>query len=126
MRTRAKVATSIAAGLLAAAGMFAPAASAATPTDRGVPSPKADQAIANTWVYTWTEANVRSCPYLSCGINYTVGANYRFSAICWDYGQTISQNGYTHNKWVLLGSGQSWVWGGLLKGSETGNVPNRC
>ncbi|WP_416971393.1 hypothetical protein [Streptomyces sp. 4F14] len=127
MQMRAKVITTVAAGLLAGAGMFAPSASAA-PTDQGSRTAAADQtqAIQNTWVTTWTSANVRSCPSTACSINYSVGANYTFSAICYDEGETVSQHGYTHNKWVLLGSGQSWVWGGLLKGSQTGNVPNHC
>lgn len=125
MQMRAKVITTIAAGLLAAAGMSAPAAAAA-PTDRGAQAADSGRVAANTWVYTWTTANVRSCASTQCGINYTVGPDYRFSAICWDYGEHVTQHGYSHNKWVLLGSGSSWVWGGLLKGSQTGNVPNRC
>ncbi|MFF4274072.1 hypothetical protein [Streptomyces sp. NPDC001536] len=115
MRMRAKVITTIAAGLLAAAGMSAPTAAATT-----------DRAIANTWVETWTGANIRSCASTQCGINYSVPANYQLSAICWAHGEWVSQHGYSHDKWVLLGSGTSWIWGGLLKGSQTGNVPNEC
>lgn len=128
MQMRAKVITTVAAGLLAGAGMFAPSASAAAPADQGSRAAAADQsqAIQNTWVYTWTSANVRSCASTECSISYTVPADYRFSAICYDEGQWVSQNGYSHNKWVLLGSGVNWVWGGLLKGSQTGNVPNHC
>ncbi|MGY0490261.1 hypothetical protein [Streptomyces sp. WG-D5] len=127
MRMRAKVMTTIAAGLLAAAGMSAPTAAAAETADRDVrPVKAADVAVANTWVYTWTGANIRSCASTACSINYSVPANYQLSAICWAHGQWVSQNGYSHDKWVLLGSGSSWIWGGLLKGSETGNVPNQC
>ncbi|MFF0739120.1 hypothetical protein ACFYVL_01860 [Streptomyces sp. NPDC004111] len=126
MHLRAKVFTTVAAALLAASGMAASTASAAVPTDRETPTAAADRAIANTWVYTWTGANIRSCASTQCSINYSVPANYQLSAICWDYGEWVSQNGVSHNKWVLLGSGASWIWGGLLKGNETGNVPNKC
>ncbi|MGI5193133.1 hypothetical protein ACQEVY_05745 [Streptomyces sp. CA-288835] len=126
MHMRAKVTTTIAAGMLAAAGMSAPAAAATTPADREARATTSDVTIANTWVYTWTSANIRSCASTQCSINYSVPADYRLSAICWAPGERVSQHGYSHNKWVLLGSGTSWIWGGLLKGSETGNVPNRC
>ncbi|MFD7292186.1 hypothetical protein ACFV9W_02770 [Streptomyces sp. NPDC059897] len=126
MRARAKVITTVAAGLLAAAGMFAPTASATAPAAPEPRPAKGDVTLANTWVTTWTGANIRSCASTQCSINYSVPANYQLSAICWAYGQWVSQNGISHNKWVLLGSGSSWIWGGLLKGSETGNVPNQC
>lgn len=126
MHMRAKVITTIAAGLLAAAGMSAPTAAATAPTDQEARTAKSDRTIANTWVYTWTSANIRSCASTQCSINYSVPANYQLSAICWAHGEWVSQNGYSHDKWVLLGSGASWIWGGLLKGSQTGNVPNEC
>jgi hypothetical protein len=125
MRMRAKVITTVAAGLLAAGGMSASTAAAA-PIDRDARTAASDRIAANTTVTTWTSANVRSCASTQCGIHYSVGANYQFSAICWAYGEWVTQHGYSHNKWVLLGSGSSWVWGGLLKGSQTGNVPNQC
>ncbi|NEB01234.1 hypothetical protein [Streptomyces sp. SID13726] len=123
MRMRAKVVTTIAAGLLAAAGMSAPTAAAVGQDTR---APASGQTVTNTWVYTWTSANIRSCASTQCSINYTVPANYELSAICWAHGQWVSQNGVSHDKWVLLGSGSSWIWGGLLKGNQTGNVPNQC
>lgn len=127
MHVRAKVITTVAAGLLATAGMFAPTATAAAPADREAPAVKtSDVKAANTWVYTWTSANIRSCASTQCSINYSVPADYQLSAICWAHGQWVSQHGYSHDKWVLLGSGSSWIWGGLLKGSQTGNVPNEC
>ncbi|MFI6274786.1 hypothetical protein [Streptomyces sp. NPDC050988] len=126
MRMRAKVITTIAAGLLAAAGLSAPTAAAAAPADRESRTVTSDRAAANTWVYTWTGANIRSCASTQCSINYSVPANYQLSAICWAHGEWVSQHGYSHDKWVLLGSGSSWIWGGLLKGSQTGNVPNQC
>lgn len=126
MHMRAKVITTIAAGLLAAAGMSAPTAAAAAPADREARTAASDRAIANTWVYTWTSANIRSCASTQCSINYSVPADYQLSAICWAHGEWVSQHGYSHDKWVLLGSGASWIWGGLLKGSQTGNVPNEC
>ncbi|WP_328749468.1 hypothetical protein OHT57_28960 [Streptomyces sp. NBC_00285] len=126
MHMRAKVITTIAAGLLAAAGMSAPTAAAATSTDRDARTAASDRIAANTWVYTWTSANIRSCASTNCSINYSVPANYQLSAICWAHGQYVNQNGVAHDKWVLLGSGSSWIWGGLLKGNQTGNVPNEC
>ncbi|MEV7075862.1 hypothetical protein ACIQJT_04755 [Streptomyces sp. NPDC091972] len=126
MRMRAKAITTVAAGLLAVAGLSAPTAAAATSGDQGARTATSDRIAANTWVYTWTSANIRSCASTACSINYTVPANYQLSAICWAHGQWVSQNGVSHDKWVLLGSGSSWIWGGLLKGNETGNVPNQC
>ncbi|QCW78814.1 hypothetical protein EQG64_20050 [Streptomyces sp. S6] len=126
MRMRAKIITTVAAGMLAAAGMVTPATAATAPAERQAPVAASDVIAANTWVYTWTRANVRGCASNQCALKYTVEADYRFSAICWDNGQHVTAYGISHNKWVKLGSGTNWVWGGLLKGNQTGNVPNKC
>lgn len=55
-------------------------------------------------------------------------------ALCWSEGQHVNAWGVAHNKWVRVridapgypGYYDQWVWGGGLKGSETGNVPNHC
>jgi hypothetical protein len=127
MRTRAKLITTIAAGMLAAVGMSAPAVAGTVPADRPeAQTTTSDVAINNVWVTTWTGANVRSCASTNCRIVYSVDANTRLSAQCWTHGQWVNQNGVAHDKWVRLASGQTWIWGGLLKGNETGGVSTRC
>lgn len=126
MGMRAKAITTIAAGMLAAAAMSAPAAAATAPVERQAPVAASDVIAANTTVTTWTQANVRSCASNQCTLKYTVSAETKLSAICWANGQHVTAYGVSHNKWVKLGSGTSWIWGGLLKGNQTGNVPNQC
>ncbi|MEU9144934.1 hypothetical protein [Streptomyces sp. NPDC048349] len=125
MHVRVKVLTTIAAGMLATTAMAAPAAAATPPADRpGTGNSTSDVGI-NQVVTTWTSANVRSCASTNCGIVYSVGANTGLNASCWSHGQWVNQNGVAHDKWVRLYSG-NWIWGGLLKGDETGGVSTRC
>lgn len=56
MHTRAKVIATLAAGLLATAGMLAPTAAAAAPPDGTARTAASDRAVANTWA----SANIRS------------------------------------------------------------------
>ena len=125
MRTRAKVLTTIAAGMLAVAGMSAPAVAATAPVDRPDTQRTTSDVGINQVVTTWTAANIRSCASTNCSIAYSVGANTGLNASCWNYGQWVNQNGVAHDKWVRLYSG-NWIWGGLLKGNQTGGVSTRC
>ncbi|MFF9279041.1 hypothetical protein [Streptomyces griseosporeus] len=45
--------------------------------------------------------------------------------MCWLEGGMVTANGYTHDKWVYLSDG-NYIWGGLLKGNEVGNVSSHC
>ncbi|MFI8205505.1 SH3 domain-containing protein [Streptomyces sp. NPDC085937] len=107
-------------GVMAAAGMTAPAAAAeASQTDR------TNVSAAFETVTTWVQGNVRIGPSTGYRIAYTVAANQNLTAVCWLEGGTVTANGYTHNKWVYL-SDDRYIWGGLLKGNEVGNVSSHC
>ncbi|MFE6338591.1 SH3 domain-containing protein [Streptomyces sp. NPDC057798] len=110
----------MAVGVMAAAGMAAPASAAE--------APQAEQTKVSAQletVTTWVQGNVRIGPATGYRIAYTVAANQNLSAVCWLEGGTVSANGYTHNKWVYL-SDERYIWGGLLKGNEVGNVSSPC
>ncbi|MDU0303470.1 hypothetical protein [Streptomyces sp. PAL114] len=107
-------------GVMAAAGTAAPAAAAeASQTDRTNVSAEFET------VTTWVQGNVRIGPSTGYRIAYTVAANQNLTAVCWLEGGTVTANGYTHNKWVYL-SDDRYIWGGLLKGNEVGNVSSHC
>ncbi|WP_145865388.1 hypothetical protein [Streptomyces capillispiralis] len=109
-----------AAGIMAAAGMAAPATAAQAPqTNRTNTSAQFET------VTTWIQGNVRIGPSTGYRIAYTVAANQNLTAVCWLEGGTVSANGYTHNKWVYLAD-DNYIWGGLLTGNEVGNVSSRC
>jgi hypothetical protein len=115
-----KIMMTAAVGVMAAAGMAAPA-SAAT-------APQADRTNVSAefeTVTTWVQGNVRTGPSTNDRIAYTVPANHNLTGVCWLEGGMVSANGYTHNKWVYLLDG-NYIWGGLLKGNEVGNVSSRC
>jgi hypothetical protein len=82
-----------------------------------------------TTVTAWAEANVRSCARTSCGVVSKVYANESYPANCWTPGETITDVGYTNDKWVelpLRAGGVGYVSAVYLKGDETGNVSRRC
>ncbi|MFF9299482.1 hypothetical protein [Streptomyces sp. NPDC014764] len=107
-------------GVMAAAGTAAPASAAeAAQTDR------TNVSAAFETVTTWVQGNVRIGPSTGYRIAYTVAANQNLTAVCWLEGGMVSANGYSHNKWVYL-SDDRYIWGGLLKGNEVGNVSSRC
>ncbi|GGV97315.1 hypothetical protein GCM10015535_68500 [Streptomyces gelaticus] len=55
-----------------------------------------------------------------------------YPALCWAEGEFINDGNFAHDKWVLVDTyenddgNNAWVWGGNLKGNDTGNVPNHC
>jgi hypothetical protein len=115
-----KIMITAAVGVMAATGMAAPASAAE--------APQADRANVSAQfetVTTWVQGNVRIEPSTDRPIAYTVAANQNLTAVCWLEGGMVSANGYTHNKWVYLSDG-NYIWGGLLKGNEVGNVSSRC
>ena len=123
-RSMTKLMITAAVGVMAAAGLAAPAAAAQSqPTvDR---STSAGVGIQAQTVTTWINGNVRIGPSTGYSIAYTVAANQNLTAVCWNEGGFVNANGVYHDKWVLL-SDDNWIWGGLLHGSETGNVSNHC
>ncbi|WP_406729490.1 hypothetical protein WJ438_40255 [Streptomyces sp. GD-15H] len=120
-------------GALATAAAFAGlVGAAATPAsavaaDSGPAAAPQTQSVGiqSAWVETWIHGNVRYGPSTSYGINYTVSKGYDAYGLCWQYGGWVNANGIYHNKWVKL-SNSAWIWGGLLKGNETGGVSNYC
>ncbi|MDG9719758.1 hypothetical protein [Streptomyces sp. DH24] len=122
-RAMTRLATAIGAGVLAVTGTTASAVAAdsgpaAAPQARSV-------GIQSGWVETWINGNVRYGPSTEYGINYTVGAGFVSYGLCWKHGGWVNANGVAHDKWVKLSS-NAWIWGGLLKGDETGGVDNYC
>ncbi|MFF2993439.1 SH3 domain-containing protein [Streptomyces sp. NPDC057950] len=80
-------------------------------------------------VTAWADANVRSCASTSCAIVSRVYAGQSYPAQCWVAGQTVTAEGITSDKWVLLplnAGGNGYVSGIYLKGDETGGVTNPC
>ncbi|MEV0241911.1 SH3 domain-containing protein [Streptomyces sp. NPDC050674] len=107
-----------AAAVLVAAGTAAPAVAA--------PAQRAEAvSVQSQTVTTWINGNVRIGPATGYRIAYTVAANQSLSAECWLVGGFVSANGVHHDKWVLLSDG-NYIWGGLLKGNEVGNVSRPC
>jgi hypothetical protein len=122
-RSMTKLMTTAAVAIAAVAGMAVPAAGAqAQPVDRSAAQSVGVQAQTVT---TWINGNVRIGPSTGYRIAYTVAANQNLSAECWLEGGYVNANGYYHNKWVLLSDG-NFIWGGLLKGNEVGNVSDPC
>ncbi|CAL9664743.1 hypothetical protein [Streptomyces sp. enrichment culture] len=76
-------------------------------------------------VTIWVQGNVRMGPSTGYRIAYTVAANQNLIAVCRLEGGTVSANDYTHHRWEHLSDG-SYIWGGLLKGNEVGNVSCHC
>ncbi|MFI9771205.1 hypothetical protein ACIHJG_30650 [Streptomyces sp. NPDC052415] len=119
-RPLAKIMMTAAVGVMAAAGMAAPASAAEAPQ-----AERSKMGAQFETVTTWVQGNVRTGPSTDHSIAYTVAANQNLTGVCWLYGGTVSANGYTHNKWVYL-SDNKYIWGGLLKGNEVGNVSSLC
>ncbi|MFD0313047.1 SH3 domain-containing protein [Streptomyces flavalbus] len=119
-RPLTKIMITAAVGVMAAAGTAAPASAAEAPQ-----ADRTNVSAAFETVTTWVQGNVRTGPSTDYGIAYTVAANQNLTAVCWLEGGMVSANGYTHNKWVYLLDG-NYIWGGLLKGNEVGNVGSLC
>ncbi|GAA2284865.1 hypothetical protein GCM10010368_64400 [Streptomyces roseiscleroticus] len=122
-RAVTRLATAIGAGVLATAGMTVPAVAA----DSGPAAAPHSQSVGiqSGYVETWINGNVRFGPSTTYGINYTVAAGFRSYGLCWQQGGWVNANGVAHDKWVKLDD-NAWIWGGLLKGDETGGVHNHC
>jgi hypothetical protein len=122
-RLTTKLAAAAAVALVMAGAAAAPSA-AASARSAEQPAAQAMSVQAQT-VTTWINGNVRIGPSTGYSIAYTVAANQSLSAECWLVGGYVNANGVYHDKWVLLSDG-NYIWGGLLKGNEVGNVSTPC
>lgn len=129
MKINARLLAAGAASALLVGGV-AGASSAASATESGhAGADAAEFGVQNTYVTTWTSANIRDAPTTNSAIDRTVGANTRLEAECWVWGQTVTQHGVTNARWVYLESGwfdDEYIWAGALKGNETGGVTEYC
>lgn len=120
-------------GVLATAAAFAglvgavaaPASAVAADSGSAVVSQTQSVGIQGGYVETWIHGNVRYGPSTDYAIHYTVSKGFRSYGLCWKYGGWVNANGIYHNKWVKLSSSE-WIWGGLLRGDETGGVDDYC
>ncbi|NNN35364.1 hypothetical protein HLK59_34350 [Streptomyces sp. S3(2020)] len=118
-----KLAAAAAVALVMAGAAAAPSAAASA---RSAEQPAAQtMSVQAQTVTTWINGNVRIGPSTGYSIAYTVAANQSLSAECWLVGGFVNANGVYHDKWVLLSDG-NYIWGGLLKGNEVGNVSTPC
>ncbi|MFD3842645.1 hypothetical protein ACFWWC_41390 [Streptomyces sp. NPDC058642] len=122
-RMMTRLTTAAAAAIVVAGGAAAPSAAASAQSAQQ-PAAQAVSLQAQT-VTTWINGNVRIGPSTNYSIAYTVAANQSLSADCWLVGAYVNANGVYHDKWVLLSDG-NYIWGGLLKGNEVGNVSTPC
>ncbi|WP_406326657.1 hypothetical protein [Streptomyces sp. NBC_00203] len=57
----------------------------------------------------------------------TFPANYTVLGLCWEWGETITDNGVTNDVWVATGkSGDRYTWwvsAVYLKGDDYGGLP---
>lgn len=86
--------------------------------------------VQNTDVYAWRDANVRAEPNTSSEVLSHVSRGNTYPAICWTFGQNVTLEGITSNKWVLLDrtwpKTNGYVTAIVLSGDSTGGVPNKC
>ncbi|AKG44641.1 hypothetical protein ACWD33_14990 [Streptomyces xiamenensis] len=116
-----KVLMAVAAGLLLTGASVGPAVAA----PQSAPAAPAAATMATGNITTWVQGNVRKGASTSYNIAYTVKANQQLMGVCWLTGGTVDANGISHNKWVKLSDG-NYIWGGLLKGNETGGISTKC
>ncbi|WP_069812742.1 hypothetical protein [Streptomyces sp. TP-A0874] len=114
---RALVLTAAGAALTGALGATAAAAETTVPAK--------SMSIRAKAVTTWVQGNVRRGPSTDYHIAYKVKANQKFQAVCWLTGGWVDANNIRHNKWVRLADG-NYIWGGLLRGNQTGGVSTKC
>ncbi|WP_431781355.1 hypothetical protein [Streptomyces chumphonensis] len=86
--------------------------------------------VMNTQVHAWLRVHVRAEPNTSSEILSHVAPGYTYPAICWTYGETVTLEGYTNNKWVLIDrtwpKQNGYVTAIALSGNDTGGVSEKC
>ncbi|MFH0243457.1 SH3 domain-containing protein [Streptomyces sp. HK10] len=136
MRTALKTTAAVGAAFLLSLGVTGATgahAAEATQEATAAATPKVQTTpvkVQNTQVYAWLRANVRAQPNTSSEILSYVAPGYTYPAICWTYGETVTLEGYTNNKWVLIDrtwpKQNGYVTAIALSGDSTGGVPNKC
>lgn len=91
----------------------------------------AEPALANTVVTAWAHADVKAGPSNAERTVSFVNPDFTYNAICWASGDPVTIPGSTEQnyKWVKLqlnSGGTGWVPGAVLRGNDTGGVPNQC
>jgi uncharacterized protein YraI len=72
-------------------------------------------------VVPYETVNIRSGPARPFPTVGSVPAGQARGAYCWEYGETVSDYGFTNNVWVKLAEG--YVSAVYLKGNEYGDLP---
>lgn len=115
MKRRTGIVLGIVASLGAATGLLAGTAGSAQAVGGTVP------------VKAYENVKVRSGPGTNYTYLFTFYAGDTLKAQCWDYGQTIRDNGVTNNVWIKLNSTRNmYVSAVYLKGNKHANVPWFC
>lgn len=135
-RTATTTAAALGAAVLLSLGpgtVGAQAAEAPAPAPAAAQEPStaaAPSAVQNTQVHAWLRVNVRAEPNTSSEILSYISPGNTYPAICWTYGQTVSLEGYTSSKWVLIDrtwpKQNGYVTAIALSGDSTGGVTDRC
>lgn len=76
----------------------------------------------------WKAAEVHADTTEDSTVIATVKAKATADATCWQEGDTVSDSGYSHDKWVKVevNGKEGYVSGVFLKGDETGNITQQC
>lgn len=88
----------------------------------------ADEAEANGTVKVWKTATLRASAAADAEAVETATAKKSYDAICWTTGETVTSNGYSHDKWVKIevDGTEGFISGIFLTGDETGGVSTKC
>lgn len=79
-------------------------------------------------VEVWRETQIRSSARTSASVVGELEAGDSVSGACFTIGESVSDAGYTNDRWVKISDGgvTGYVSGIYLKGDETGGVTARC
>ncbi|MEV5793882.1 MULTISPECIES: SH3 domain-containing protein [unclassified Streptomyces] len=84
-------------------------------------------ASAATMITTYEAVNVRDLPDSHSHKEGAFPANYTVLGLCWQWGESITDNGYTNDVWVSTGKKGTtysfWVSAVYLKGDKYANMP---
>ena len=118
MKRRTRVLLGLVASLAATTGLMATTAGAAQAVGGHVP------------VTAYDYTGVHRGPGNYYDYLYGVYPGDTMTAICWDHGQPVSDNGYTNDVWIKLADSSprvpQWISAVYLKGDEHANVPWFC
>ncbi|MBX3226236.1 MAG: M23 family metallopeptidase [Labilithrix sp.] len=109
--------------------------SGATLTDDDVAPPGAkddgadgDDENDGVTVDVWKTTDVRASAETDADVIGKATAKKSYPAVCWTTGDTVSSNGYEHDRWVKIDADGAvgFVSGIFLKGDQTGNITTEC